>query len=344
MFRHGLSSSPLLALSAALLVTGCAGGGASPASTPDNSTLAVAQRGAVTLPRTIDGIVVPAGATLPIARLGSGAGWMEPATARTPKVYVADQGHSAIRWYKQKGTNQQPIGEITSGLNDVDGLFVDTNKNLYACNFNNGTVTVYKPGATSPTTTLTGAGSPKFAAVAANGDVYVANFNQGTNGTVLEYDKGQTTPTRTVMTFGAGTFPEGLAIDSSNNLYVAFNGSDGEVVEFAGGSGGGTNLGIHVSYVGGLTVDKKGSLYLADQVNHAVNVYPAGSNTPSLRITAVTSAYGVSLNAKNNQLYITGAFTPTVWRVALPAGTINDTITADLASAFGVATSPTGTK
>ncbi len=75
-----------------------------------------------------------------------------------------------------------------------------------------------------------------------------------------------------------------------------------------------------------------------------MNVYPAGSNTPSLKISAIKSAYGVSLNAKNNQLYITGAFTPDVWRVALPAGTINDTITADLASAFGVATSPSGQK
>jgi hypothetical protein len=344
MLRHGLSTAPLLAVSAALLVTGCAGGGSSPASTSNAPTLGVAQRGATTLPRTIDGIVVPSGVTLPTARSVSGAGWMEQAARPKPKVYVADQGNSAIRSYRQKGTNQQPIGEITNGLNDVDGLFVDSSKNLYACNFNNGTVTVYKPGTTSPSETLTGAGQPKFSVVAPNGDVYVANFNEGTDGTVLEYDKGQTTPTRTVVTFGAGTFPEGLALDSSNNLYVAYNTNDGEVLEFAGGSGTGTNLGIHVTYVGGLTIDKKNALYLADQVNHTVNVYPAGSNTPSLKITGITSAYGVSLNAKNNQIYITGAFTPKVWRAALPAGTINDTITADLASAFGVATSPSGQK
>ncbi len=67
---------------------------------------------------------------------------------------------------------------------------------------------------------------------------------------MLEYDKGQTTPTRTVETFGAGTFPEGLALDSSNNLYVAYNSNDGEVLEFTPAAAEtGTNLGIHVAYV-----------------------------------------------------------------------------------------------
>ncbi len=245
---------------------------------PNASAFGVAQRGVVATPRPIDGIVVPPGVTLPLAQRELGSGWLSPAARRVKGIlYVADQGNTAIRIYKQKGTNQQPTGEITSGLNDVDGLFVDTNKNLYACNFEIGTVTVYKPGTKTPSLTLTGAGSPKFAAVASDGTVYVANFNEGTNGTVLAYDKGATTPSRTVVTFGAGSFPEGLAFDSTNNLYVAYNSNDGEVVKFAGGSGSGTNLGIHVGYVGGLTIDKNNTLYLADQNTQVVNVFPAGS-------------------------------------------------------------------
>ena len=174
--------------------------------------------------------------------------------------------------------------------------------------------------------------------------MYVANFNEGTNGTVLAYDKGATTPSRTVVTFGAGSFPEGLAFDSANNLYVAYNTNDGEVVKFAGGSGSGTNLGIHVGYVGGLTIDKNNTLYLADQNTQVVDVFPAGSTTPSLKINGPSGAYGVALNAADSQLYISGAFHPAVERVSLPSGTPNDTITADLASAFGVAASPAGTK
>ncbi len=259
-------------------------------------------------------------------------------------MMVADQGNDAIRIYNQKGTNQKPTGEITSGLDDVDGLFVDSARNLYACNFQSGTVTVYKPGASSPMLTLTGAGQPKFVVVGTDGTVYVSNFNEGTNGTVLAYDKGQTTPSRTIATFGSGSFPEGLAIDSSNNLYVAFNSTDGQVVKFANASGSGTNLGIRVGYVGGLTIDKKNALYLVDQNVAKVNVYPAGSSSPSLTIGGLKSAYAVSLNKKDNSLYISGGFTPSVSRVALPAGTINDTITAELESAFGVATSPNGSK
>lgn len=343
MLRPGSSTSPLFALSVALLVTGCSAGAGSPTAANDASTLGIA-RGA-SVPRAIDGVLVPPGFTLPLAHPAGGAGWLSITARRTiPVMMVADQGNDAIRIYKQKGTNQQPIGEITSGLDDVDGLFVDSNKNLYACNFEAGTVTVYKPGTTLPALTLTGAGQPKFAVVATDGTVYVSNFNEGTNGTVLQYDKGQTTPARTVVTFGAGSFPEGLAIDSSNNLYVAFNSTNGQVLKFANASGSGTNLGIHVGYVGGLTIDKNNALYLADQNVAKVDVFPAGSSTPSLIIGGLKSAYAVSLNHKDTSLYISGGFTASVTRVALPSGTINDTITAQLLSAFGVATSPNGTK
>ena len=123
MLRHASSASPLLALSAALLVTGCAGGGSSPAAAPNvpnASAFGVAQRGVAATPRTIDGIVVPPGVTLPLAQRELGSGWLSPAARRVKGIlYVADQGNTAIRIYKQKGTNQQPTGEITSGLNDV---------------------------------------------------------------------------------------------------------------------------------------------------------------------------------------------------------------------------------
>ena len=58
----------------------------------------------------------------PAGRTGNGRGWMSRKAKAVGKVvYVADQGGGAVEIYQQKGTNQSPIGQITSGLgvNDV---------------------------------------------------------------------------------------------------------------------------------------------------------------------------------------------------------------------------------
>ncbi len=269
------------------------------------------------------------------------AGRLAPDAKLKNVLYVADQSAATIEIYKQKGSNQQPIGSITEGVSGADGLFVDSKGKLYVCNFGNGTVTVYPRGATSPSETLTGAGSPIDVVTAPNGTVYVANFNSGTDGTVLEYPKGQTTPSKTIVTFGSGSFPEGLALDSSGNLYVAFNSSDGEVMEFGPGSPGGKNLGIHVGYVGGLTIDHANDLLLDDQNLPGVDVFPPGSTTPSEQITGFQLAFDVALNHTNTKLWVSSPFTPAVYGVSYPDGKIVDTISA-LKSAFGVATSPDG--
>ena len=293
-----------------------------------------------------NGVVVPRERRLPLPTLPSlSAGWKSArATTGRGLLYVADQSAAAVEIYEQAGKNQQPIGSITQGISGVDGLFVDHKLNLYACNFGNGTVTVYPPGSTTPSETLTGAGSPKQVVVALNGTVYVSNFNSGTNGTVLKYPKGHTTPSKTIVTFGTGSFPEGLAIDSAKNLYVAYNTNDGEVLEFSPGSPSGKNLGIHVGYVGGMTIDTSNDILLDDQNLPGVDVFPPGKTTPSKQYKMSGLAYSVALNKKNTRLWITNPFSPpSVNELTYPDGVIVDTITS-LKSAFGVATSPEGSK
>jgi hypothetical protein len=273
-----------------------------------------------------------------------GAGWLSPQAKKGKNLlYVADQSAGAIEIYNQKGTSQQPIGQITAGVSGADGLFVDPHGKLYVCNFANGTVTVYPHGKTSPSETLTGAGSPIDVVAARDGTVYVANFNSGTDGTVLEYAKGQTSPSKTIVTFGSASFPEGLGLDSSNDLYVAYNETDGEVLEFKSGSSSGKNLGIHVGYVGGLTIDHHNDVLLDDQNLPGVDVYPPGSSTPSQQITGFTAAFDIALNHKNKELWVTAPFQPAVYGVSYPGGKIVDTISS-LKSAFGVGTSPDGSQ
>lgn len=273
-------------------------------------------------------------------RANPGPGWIN-ASLPSHLVYVADQGAQTVYIYPQFGRNQSPVGMITSGLAGVDGLFVDANGNLYACNFGGGTVTVYHRGKVTPFRTLTGAGSAIDVVVGLDGSVYVSDWDSGSSGRIVEYAPNQTSPSQTIAVDGG---PEGIALDKNNNLYVAYNDisrGDGEVLEFAPGSTSGTSLGIHVGYVGGATIDSNQNLLLVDQNVPAVEVFPPGQTSPSETITGFALAFDIALTESDERLWVTQPFTA-VNEVRYPSGKHINTITASLTSAFGVATSPHG--
>jgi hypothetical protein len=273
----------------------------------------------------------------------AGRGWISPDAAHRRLVYVADENGQAVYIFPQKGNNQSPIGKITSGLLAPNGLFVDGSRKLYVCNFGGGTVTVYRHGSITPLLTLTGAGSAIDVVVGRDGTVYVSNWDSGSAGTVLEYPKGQTTPSTTININGA---PEGLALDSSNNLYVAYNDNtsfDGEVLKFAPGGTVGTNLGIHVGYVGGATMDSQNNLLLDDQNIPGVDIFPPGATQPSSQIKGFPLAFDIALTHGDSKLWVTDP-NGIVNEVSYPTGTIINTISNTITSAFGVATSPDGSK
>jgi hypothetical protein len=324
------SGSTLAGAGAAIaLLAACSGGGSpqlSPVSSPINGILGASR-------------LAPARAR-PLA-----AGWLAPqARAGKALLFVADQSNQRVVIFPQRGKNPAPIGDITDAIAGPDGLFVDRKGTLYACNFGNGTVTEYAKGQTTHSTTLTGAGSPKYVVVGRDGTVYVSNFNASSNGQVLEYAHGSTTPTTTI---DFKTFPGGLALDKGNNLYVAYNDStngDLEVLKFAPGSTQGTNLGIHVKfgYAGGATIDKQGNLLIVDQSVATVDVFPPGATQPSQQFTGFALAYQIALDRRNNHLYVSDPFGPSVAEIAYPSGTPITSISNSLSGAFGVATSPDG--
>ena len=343
MRRSSTSFALLFALGAGTVLTGCSAG-SSPSVGPNGQAQALSFARATTNPQA-RGVRLPPGAFPPalVQRLAE-PGWLATdAKAGKSLVYVADQSSDAIEIYDQQGQNQAPVGRITQGLYGVSGLFVDSGRRLYATNFGNGTVAVYPPGKTAPSETLTGAGSPTFVVVAPGGTVYVSNYNSNSNGTVLAYTKGHTKPSKTIVTLGSNEFPEGLALDSHGNLYVAYNTTDGEVLEFTAKNPMGVNLGIHVGYVGGLTIDTSDRLLLVDQNLPGVDVFPQGATKPTQQITGFSLAYQLALDKKNDALFVTSPSQPgKVSRVSYPAGTIDDVITSGLNSAYGVATSPDG--
>jgi hypothetical protein len=273
-------------------------------------------------------------------------------------LYVAG-GIKSPGWvtvYPQGGSNQGKIGSITKDVDTPFGLAVDTSENLYVANYANSTVTVYARGSKSPWETLTGAGMPDAVAVGSDGTVYVAN--QGTlarsphGGSILVYKKGQTVPSQTIP-IAKGSFPFGLALDSSGNLFAAVNhyvrhsqSYHGAIYEFAPGSSNGKNLGLQGlrRELTGIATDKHNNLLILDdqQTAYYVLVYPPGKTHPSRKISINSGqgSVGIAINRANTEIWVSSGFGGEVRGISYPDGTLLDVVAHRRGWAIGVAVSP----
>ena len=204
------------------------------------------------------------------------------------------------------GTSGSSNGTGTqSTFNSPWGVAVDTSGNVYVAERGNhlirkvtsgGVVTTLAgtagaPGSSNGTGTQATFNSPWGVAVDASGNVYVADNNNHlirkiTSGGVVTTlagnagSFGSSNGTGTQATF---SYPAGVAVDSSGNVYVADNWihrirkitSDGVVTTVAGiagtpGSSNGTGTQATFNYPKGVAVDSSGNIYVADTENHFI--------------------------------------------------------------------------
>ena len=117
-------------------------------------------------------------------------------------------------------------------------------------------------------------------------------------------------PTQTPLPFTGLDTPEGVAVDTAGNLYVADlgnTGNHGRVVKLAAGSSTQTVMpftGLSTT-LGGVAVDSAGNLYVTDFVNGRVVKLAAGSSTQTvLPFTGLASPRAVAVDTARN-LYVT---------------------------------------
>jgi sugar lactone lactonase YvrE len=242
-------------------------------------------------------------------------------------VYVADTGNNTIRKISPDGIVSTIAGSAghpgsADGLaagarfRNPWGVAVDTNGNVYVADMSNDTIrkihtdgqVVTVAGQAGTTGSADGFGTnawfnnPFALAVDAAGNIYVADSG---NNVIRKITPGRVVHTLAGLPGNAGSTdastdtarfwnPQGLAVDSAGNIYVADTGNNtvrkitpmGEVTTLAGLPGvSGTTDGVgstaRFNAPGGVAVDPAGNIYVADTSNHTIRkIAPADTNHP----------------------------------------------------------------
>jgi hypothetical protein len=311
-----ISQRTLAALSlagATVLFTGCS-----------QSSLSSASQGLL-LPRSIAGSSLLRSST-GISPVESRRTWLSP-EAKHGKglLYVLQQfgvgsGGAGVYVFKQGGHNQSPIGYITftgDGYSSayLVGLAVDSSGTLYVGDEDNGTVLEYPKNQTKPSKVLTGAPDPTNVIVDRKGNVYAASVLGKDEGSIEEYLNGSTTPSLTICC-GSGGFPQGMAVDAKDNLYVAWGYT---VFRFAPGSSQGTNLFLENPSPPGqfsaLTLGYNHHLYVAVPLKQAIYEYvlPGTQIYQTIGNGTLQGPYAMGMNARASRLWVGDRYGGGMW-------------------------------
>ena len=252
-------------------------------------------------------------------------------------IYVADAGNDTIRKITPAGVVSTLAGSpgqagsadgtgSAARFNSPEGVAVDSAGNVYVADTGNDTIRMITPAGVVTTLAGTpgkagsndGAGSaalfnsPEGVAVDSAGNIYVADTG---NDTIRMMMPGSPYSTMTWGTAGKPgsadgpgidalfNRPEGVAVDSAGNVYVADTGNDtirkitasammvGMTTTLAGspdqpGSVDGTGSAALFDSPEGVVVDSAGNVYVADTGNDTIRMIMSGSMVMTLAGTA----------------------------------------------------------
>lgn len=280
--------------------------------------------------------------------LGKGRAGLDTASKPGRVLYVGNidgqPGLGNVLVYSGGIHNPQLIRTISNGTGRPFGLWVDSKNILYVANFPNklpGSVTEFKPGASSPFFEITDVkGWPESVAVDAQQNVYV-NESVQDEGYVQVFAPGSLTPERTIDTGVGGYAFEagGMAFDPQGNLIVAEQARLLlQIVKIAPGSSRVSPVDVDLTGITGpgMGIDKAGNMYVGSSNAGTVSVFAPGKREPSRTISPLT-AYGYMNVTPEGAVYAASGQS-SVAEIAAGSDTPTNTITCQC-SAQGAALS-----
>jgi streptogramin lyase len=247
-------------------------------------------------------------------------------------IYVADAGNNVIRGISPAGTVSTFAGIGIAGASNMPdsisfnsplGVAVDGNGNVYVADYENDIIRKITPaGVASTLAGFTGTPGavdgldtaarfnlPESVAVDAAGNVYVAD--NGNNLIRKVTPGGQVTTIAGSGNAGsangqgtAASFnsPFGIALDASENIYVADSGNNlirkisptGAVTTFAGsgakGAGNATGASATFNTPSGVAVDAAGNVYVADENNNLIRKITAAGVVSTIAVKSTKTS------------------------------------------------------
>jgi serine/threonine-protein kinase len=227
-------------------------------------------------------------------------GFMQDIAAQTKLMYMSSWGTASV--VDVMTMSGELVGQITNGLLEPQGIFVDPSGKLWVANVSN--VLVYPRGGLSPSKTLTDSiGPPVDVSVCPNGTAYVADLYDNSNTNVASiqvYPPGSTSPSGS-LTYTSDTRNPFLTCDAAGNVFAAiltgnYEG-DGRVIEFPlGQESGAKDLGISLESVGGIKPDNAGNLLVTDLVAHTISEYTESGSPTGKSFATGNPIEGIALS------------------------------------------------
>jgi hypothetical protein len=292
-------------------------------------------------------------------------------------LFVTDHCSNAVTAYPASSKGDvSPLSPAPTGLSEPVAVALDKNGNIYAINQCTTSITIYAKGSSgdaAPIATIggsnTGLSQPTGIALDSSSNIYVTD--EGATSVFVYPPVGLSTgplneaPTATISGSNTGlSFPEGITLDSSDNIYVAdedgsvfvyppLGSSTGSLNEAPTATISGTNTGLHSPI--GVALDSSKNIYVADNSGPDVFVYPAlGSSTGTLNEaptatiggsnTQLEDPQGIALDSTNN-IYVTDFSTTSVHiypPVGSSTGTLNEAPKATIVGPNTGLSNPTG--
>jgi sugar lactone lactonase YvrE len=215
---------------------------------------------------------------------------------------------------------------------------------LFVSDIDTNAIRLFPANKTNPTQTgtiTTGINLPVNAAVDLHGKLYVANNG---NSTVTEYPFGKTSPSVT-LSAGPLVYPNGIAVDNSDTVYVTSGATAGScyVLVYPKGASTPSEQINGFDLPVGLAIDKNGNLYVGDALQNAVWEVPKGSTTPSkLSLSGLDDPVGLAIDPSNN-LWVANNQNSTVLGFHLGDTSPFVTITSGLSGPYSIAFEKSGT-